>query len=191
MYIFNRKPDDYSIGGCPLECPFDLNEDFDEALFIDIIPTVFKPLNIPVKFAPLAINPGRMALRQAIVQHEPFVKEMNLVKESPGWPDKDCPVFSLVDCSDQDKPLVLTGFKNDDAGINVHLMGRFRPDAEILDMKTFKGYHDMNVFTFDVSFKLLFPLQFRKFLIFCVDSYILNFMTFLESSIYQCCSCSV
>lgn len=147
----NRKSDDYSIGGCPLECPFDLNEDFDEALFMDIVPTVFKPLNIPIKFLPLDINSGRLALRQAIVQYEPFVQEINLVKSTSGWPEKDCPVLSLVDCSDQDEPLVLTGFKNDAAAINVYLMGRFRPDAEILDMKTFKGYHDTNLFTFDVS----------------------------------------
>lgn len=60
FFLPNRKNSvEYSIGGCPLECPFDLNEDFDEALVIESLPLVFDGIRIPWNYFPFKLDDGR------------------------------------------------------------------------------------------------------------------------------------
>ena len=48
-FVGNRDEDDgYVLGGCPLECPFDPHENFDEALQLVKPEQVFPGLEFPM-----------------------------------------------------------------------------------------------------------------------------------------------
>lgn len=65
--------------------------------------------------------------------------------EGEGWHAEDTPVLAFVDCADQGSGLTLTGFRRPFSSINVHQMGRHKPEAKILEMKAFRKYHDDNL----------------------------------------------
>ncbi|ODM93100.1 Protein zwilch [Orchesella cincta] len=138
---------DYSIGGCPLECPFDPNENFDDAFAFDDIPLVFDGLKIPNKYKPFQISNGKKVTRKVSIQMEPFVQELGLLRGSDGYslPD-NIPVVAFVDGTPQDTGLTLTGFRGVSKSFDVHVLGKYRPEAEILKLESFRRYHEQNLF---------------------------------------------
>ncbi|CAL8092375.1 unnamed protein product [Orchesella dallaii] len=142
----NPDPVNYSIGGCPLECPFDPNENFDDAIGFDEIPLVFEGLKILAKYKPFPVSEGKMITKKVNLQIQPFVQQLNLLRsENGGMMSDDVSIFAFVNGMSEENGLTLTGFRSSKS-LNVHILGRYRPEASMLKMESFRRYHEQNLF---------------------------------------------